>query len=539
MTARLTALALGAALCWSGAAEAKTWSHWVKCDGYAKPQSAGVKAAKSLAALSTLGLFGIPESFNPEGREEGAAGVEACTAALNDPAAADGPWIRRVTLNQALAIHHLEAKDAGAALAAIDAAAAAAGSNASDAFYARSTGVSLALLRSVALYRLDRPEEAAAEAARAAEARPYSARVQMLSLGLMGLDPAVRTEEIALAERLARLDPSSAGTIANVYLRAGRYGDAWALLSRQVETDRATAKKGAFAILTGNGFSNALMASFAAARSGHVEEARRLLDEQVGALREAASQLAAMRLKAGATDEPIGDQLVKPIERWRVVVEAAALVSKGDMNGAQDALAAAAEVPMGEGVIALIADIQAQVPAADRKGIVQADVAELRARLEGDMTAARIEKVAGADLFALLPEPEDERRLNSFSKQAGWGLKPTGFKHRKLDGGLTRIEFVGSSSSALAVEEMTLLRAATLAREEGHRGFAIEGREDYLRYTQTTYNNVPIGKKTLAGYKTEILVRFLDDVSVPGGHDAGAIQSALAPIYVRTKTAAR
>lgn len=525
------AAALGAAALAGGTAEAKKWSLWVQCDGYAKPEPGAAKFVKGLAAIGTLGLFGIPEVHNPQGRAVGAAGVDACRAALADPATAAGPWLRRVTLNQALAIHHLEAADAAAALAALDAASAAAVDNAANPFFARSTGVSLDLLRSVALVRLGRLEDAAAAARKAAAARPYSARVQALALALMSFDPRSGAEEAALADRAMALDPSLSEAASGIYLRTGRYREAWEHMRRQYESDRPASGLQGVAGLAQGRMSKALVAAFTAARAGEIEAGRKILDEQAAEMKQAAAALQKMRLQVGKEGETVEQALTRPVEMWRPMVEAAGLYAAGDAAGAQEKLVAATEWSASTLLVDLAADIRAKLPPEQRKGLVAIEPAELRAKIEGSRDS-KLEKLTGGELFALLPEPEDERRLNSFSRQAGWGLKPTGFKHKKLDNGRTRVEFVGSSSSALAVEEMTLLRAAALAREAGSRGFVIERRADYTRWNQATYNGSPVGPRIMAGYKTELEVRFVDDPA-PLGHDEAAVHAALANIYIR------
>lgn len=530
------ALALSASVAFAGAAEAKGPSIWVQCDGYPKPTASGVKLLRGLAALGTLGLTGLPETFNPEGRAHGEAGVAACTAALAD-SAASGNWLRRVTLGQGLAIHQLEAKKPEAALAAIDAALAAAGENRSNPYFARSSGVSLDILRGIALLQLGRAEEGLASVRRAAEARPWSARVKIVALGMLGLDPAVEPVEFTLAEELRRLDPSSAKVPASMYLRGGRYAEAWRLYKAQMamgtEAGETISDSGLPVRQLKSDFTDQLLAAFAAARAGEGAAANEIME---GALKEARASAAILAKFRG---EVAGPQLAEHekaltagIERWRGAVDAAALLAAGDAAGAQAKLIAGTEWPASPLLGDLAADIRARLPADQRKGLVAIEPAELRAKL-GDNREAALARMVGMDLFEILPQPEDENRLNGFSKQIGFGLKGTGFKSKKLPSGLTRIEFVGTVSSPMAVEEMTMLRAARLATEAGHKGFKVEKRSDYSRYSQMTYNGTPVGKKTLAGYMTQVEVRFVDDLADPSAVDAAALAAALGPIYIR------
>jgi hypothetical protein len=214
------------------------------------------------------------------------------------------------------------------------------------------------------------------------------------------------------------------------------------------------------------------------------------------------------------------------------MVVAATHLSAGDAAAAQATLLAATSWPATPLLADLAADIRAKLPPEARKGLVAIEPAELRAKVQGD-PQARLDALAGPALFELLPEPEDEDRLNGFSGQFGLGLKSTGFEDKLLPSGLTMIEFVGSVSSPLAVEEMTLLRAARLALKGGHKGFVIEKRDDFTRQRTMTMNGIPTGPSTHAGYMTRIEVRFVDDLGDARAIDAAALDRALSPLYAR------
>ncbi len=521
-------LAVGAAISGCAAASAKPPTTFVQCDGYAKPKAGSNDLVKGKALTRSWSFSGLSSSFNPGGRQPGAAGVAACKAALADPLAAETGWIRRVTLNQALALHHLEAREPQAALVALDSAVAAAGSNASDTFYRRSSGVSLDILRAITLMRLGRGEEGLAAVRRAAAARPWSARVQVLALGMLGIDGGHDAEEVAVAERLRALDPQYSEAVAAIYLGAGRHADAWSLLRKQREKEQSAATSAATATAPAfryqRNISRDLVTAYAAARAGDKEGARAIIEELRTSAKAAAAQLGTTN---SASVEP---EFMKPIDRWVPVIESAELLSAGNAAAAQEKLIAGTEWPASPLIVQLTTDIRSKLPPAARKGMVAIDPAELRAKLDGDRNA-KLDKIASPELFSLLPEPEDADQLNSFSGQFGLGLKNTGFKDKLLENGATRIEFVGSSSSPLAVEEMTLLRAARLALGRGHKGFIIEKREDFSRHRQMTYNGAPMGPRTLAGYMTRLEVRFIDNPREAGAVDAAAVDSALGPLY--------
>jgi len=534
MKAILATLAFGAAFSGCTAAAAKPPTAFVQCDGYAKPKAGSDDLVKGKALTRSWSFSGFSSGFSPGGRQPGAAGVAACRTALADPLTAEAGWIRRVTLNQALALHHLEAREPEAALAALDSAVAAAGSNGSDTFYRRSTGVSLDILRAIALMRLGRGEEGLAAVRRAAAARPWSVRVQMLALGMLGIDGGHEAEELALAERLRALDPDYAETIASLYLRSGRHAEAWSLLKKQRET-LAPAAAGTAYFRYERDLGKGLVAAYAAARAGDSEGSRAVIESLRADARGAAAQLGKMKLRLAEAGDPaaVETAVMKPIDRWIPVIESAELLAAGDAAAAQEKLIAVTDWPATPLLAQLTGDLRAKLPPEARKGMVAIEPAELRAKLDGDRNA-RLDRLASPELFALLPEPEDDDQLNSFSGQFGLGLKNTGFKDKLLENGATRIEFVGSVSSPLAVEEMTLLRAARLALERGRKAFVIEKREDFSRHRQMTMNGVPTGPRTLAGYMTRFEVRFVDDPSQAGAIDAAAVDAALAPLYARS-----
>jgi hypothetical protein len=533
---RHAALAAAAAIVAASPAASKTASIWVQCDGYPKPEDSGVKLVKGLAALSTLGIFGVPEHYEPERRAVAEAGVAACQEALANSAAASGPWIRRVTLNEALAIHQLEAKKPDAALLAIQAARAAAGQNASNPYYARSTGVSLDLLEAISLVRLDRGAESIAVARRAGAARPWSVRVQAVALALLSWDDAMDEPKMAVVDRLRRLNPGSNDLAATLMLRAGRYKDAWALFRPAALP--AEEKTNDVPLFTGS--STLPLAAFTAARAGDRKGSDAVVARITAQAEAAGGRLANMKLHISGANDPSATAkfLLQPLERWRPMIDAANLLAAGDARAAQDRLLSTSTWPAIPMLADLVTDLRAKLPEKDRRGLVLIDPAQIRAKgKEG--SAAKLERVNGAELFKILPEPEDENRLNAFSKQFGFGLKPTGFKDKKLDSGLTRIEYVGSVSSPLAVEEMTLLRAAQLALAAGQKGFVIENRSDFTRMRQMTMRGTPIGSPTLAGYMTQIDVRFVPDLADARAVDASTLSDTLKAVYVRPQQPSR
>jgi hypothetical protein len=194
--AGLCAAALGAA---TVAAAAPT--PFPSCDGYPAPNR---HADNMTMQGGWLGHFAGSDS-DTHGQDVGAVGIEACSAALEDPALLPAYWMRRVNLLRARAIHRLAEGDAAGALADIDLAEAAVRPDA-DIYYRRSLGVDLKVVRAYALaLQGDRPK-AEAMAMEAFRLRPYSPEVGLgvvLATSFGRLSP----EERVVWRRLGQLRP--------------------------------------------------------------------------------------------------------------------------------------------------------------------------------------------------------------------------------------------------------------------------------------------------------------------------------------------
>jgi hypothetical protein len=120
----------------------------------------------------------------------------------------------------------------------------------------------------------------------------------------------------------------------------------------------------------------------------------------------------------------------------------------------------------------------------------------------------------------------------SFGTTLLGGIERTaGFRSAANPDGTTRVEFTGNTTSAPVVQEMTLLRAAELARAAGKWGFVIADRSDYARYMVTSQYGMEISRVPV-GYKTELSVRFVDQGGEAGrAFDAVAVIDALGPLY--------
>ena len=109
--------------------------------------------------------------------------------------------------------------------------------------------------------------------------------------------------------------------------------------------------------------------------------------------------------------------------------------------------------------------------------------------------------------------------------------RTAGFRSTPNEDGSIKVEYTGNTTSGPVVQEMTLLRAAELAREAGKSHFHVVGRNDYQRYLTQTMNGVPMNR-TLTGYKTELTIRLLGEgEGIADALDAVAVIDALGPVY--------
>ena len=518
-------------------AQAKEASVWIKCDGYNKAQNGG--GGLSLGGSLLGRLVGSKLPFQPGNQADGVTGVNACNEALNSPELDKLDWTRRTSLLKARAIHNLEALRYTEALTDIDAARATALGKDASIFYARSTGLALDLLQSYTLLLLNKDSDAARYARQVAQARPYSAQIQGLALFIMTYDPASADQTLKIAEHVNRLSPELGAIRLSILMTAKRYREAAELFTQEfgAKSDWVVQSD---TLIDLDQLSRASIAAYVMARAGRQSEASAIL--AASRTRIAKAEKLKMRqfpvLPLTILDPDVTKAKTKiseTLENWEPMIAAAALFVAGDAMKAQDALIAKDGYPANDLFLGMIEDLRTAIPAEKRKALVAADPTELREKISGNR-AERLKKITNNDLFNLLPQAEDEEKLNSFSSQAGFGLKSTGFKSKVQPDGATLIEFVGTVSSPQAIAEMVLLRAATLAADAKKPAFVIEKNNNYTRFSQTTYNGTPIGERRFAGYKSELTVRFVDDVATPRAIVNEEVVSALKPIYVRASS---
>lgn len=507
----------------SAPARADEPSDWVKCDGYARPEGAATTVVRLVALISTAGLFGLPESSQYRPAARGQEGVDACTRAL-DTHAADNFWARRITMLQARARHNIEADHLDEALADLSAAGEIARAQAPGAWYDRSLGVSATLLEGAILVK--RGDQGAAErlAAQAADARPYSATVQMLASLIFAVAPDVAAEERRILNRMVSLNPEFEEMRALVM----SWGDDRAEIADDME--RALVRERAAGGATGEPVGTLARTALAAFRAGRDERARELAAE----LRTA---LAAPFAPPPATfpgDAQGQTSIVRRLAEQRAdaqrlmpLVEAYRLAREGNRTAAL-ALLASGPIMIDPATFALLSEVAADPAFARSRASLQEEIARMQAEEHGRrMNAIDITRFAEA-----LPPLEQIVGGNRFRRQ-GWGAD--GYRDSALpDGSGRRISFSGGSTIT-TTEELALLRAAQLAQENGATGFVVGSRSDFRRYYVMTYAGVETSRSP-SGFRTEMDVTFVDAANPPAEYSgrvltADEVWNALSPVF--------
>lgn len=520
------------------------------CDGLRKPKTKD-DGMRGVASQPGYG-FGLSNAD-----VQAAATVASCTRALDGGKLLPTQTLRRAHLLRARAAAKLRLGASAEALADLDQAETAIAGQRGDLFFDRSMGASLDLLRAIALVQKGDAKVALPLAERAATQRPYAIQVQMVAA--MVRETARHADE-AIDPRwpaLVRLQPELASSLISLETAQGRYASAIAIADAAASRNPVLARdeEGAdkFAALGRHGqalliaagasydlaFARAAQGDIAGARA-ELEGARAVYRQLSGAPVYPAAAQGDPTLQAASESPAQPNSLFAPRER---LVEAQIALAEGRV--------ADAETLMKEGMPA-----GAQANALQRAIIVA----------KGDKTAPPapapesdpmgVRKLAiGRLADSLLIAPETPRSVIEYQKSRpnvlatllgaafsmGTSLlsgipKTPGFKETEKADGSIVVEYTGSTPSAPMVQEMTLLRAAELARAANKPGFAIIARDDYTRYLATTQYGATISR-TPTGHKTVMTIRLLDQTEAvkAQGFEAVAVIDRLAPLYYETK----
>lgn len=541
------------------AAQAREAPEWTYCDFGVDPK-AGLLASKAwMEAGMERGIAGSlygngRTAWLPQPRMDAAT---ACATALASPDLPPQNWSRRVSLLQASAAHKIAADNYSGAMADLDAATAALPPGLDVAERTRTIDVTIAMLRALALAKAGNTAEAASLVVTAANARPWSGQLQDLAINILTTLPGGDAAAVPIADRRLRLDENGREPRARSRQASGDFTGALADWKRVrpaiTEPTRITVPMRGIIV---NGIQGWPISMVDPARVG----AASLAAAFAGEPETACSWLAEGRTKASAAPAPIAPVLPKGITgptfptvdkaaldaafaQQIALAEAAILHQSGKIAEAQSALAALGPIPNDPAALQAMSRILGQ-PAPKIDGATTIDPRRLFALLPRYEGPDAVAVASGNDalrgfLVGGLPSQKKPRR-NSYSRSVGF-FKDAGFKAKPVKTGpnaargATTITFTGDATSAFAVEEMTLLRAAELALAAGKPGLLILEKRDYVRTSQMTMNGSAIGGATPAGYQTEVDVIYTDSLSLPAGDDraiaAADIVAALAPLY--------
>lgn len=516
------------------------------CDGLKKPKSSD----DGMRGEATFPAFGFGSGIR--GSAQGTRA--ACDRALASKNLKPEQSLRRAHLLRARAAAKIELGDAAGALVDLETAQQAAATYAGEFFYDRSMGVSIDLLRALALSQSGQTEAALTLAEQTAAKRPFSVEIQRVAALLRSL-AANGPEDRSVWLALARIDPMTRGL-------AQRLSGGPAALNELADgavpptldlppppsVERLIGQQNALTQyldkwqgVIGDGLTRA----YAHAANGQPETARAWLALTRKTLDEAEKPPTAQ----GAEGQPslgigLGGLLAADLRKSQL--EPMARLIEARIALGEGRVAEAAALFGTDRLRATTASEEFHTAyAAARAGV--SDAPDLPALIATPRRGAdRIAALAGT----LLIRPESKRKLIDYEKSrpnilgamvgAAFSFGTTllggidrtaGFRSATNADGSIKVEFTGNTTSAPVVQEMTLLRAAEIAREAGKSHFHIGARSDYEQVLTRSISGTPI-ERTLVGYKTELTIRLLDDgASEPDALDAVAVIDALGPVY--------
>lgn len=504
-------------------AESREPSIWVQCDGQAKPEGAATAAAR-LATVTLLGGFGIgllalPEPATGAPVAGGADGVAACTAALADPVL-EPFWERKINILRARASHYVDIDKPDLALKDLEAAAEVGRGRPSSVLFDRSVGVSVKLFEATLRARAGEHDKADALAIAAADARPYSQRIQQMARSVLSTAPVLGAEERRIIERQRQIDPYTSSTLAfrlDTTDERDAAADAWEAalkaslpplsLDADADDDAGTQRPPSAITLA--------RATLAMLRAGRLERARELEPQYKKALEEPAPVDAAQgstsrsrqdlaRASADRLLRAIDEIVRKSAKSYEPLIDTLMKERSGDVAGAAKlAQEKFAEFPASMAGAEMLQRLNANpATAADVPAfLVQSALSKAR--------PSRTERALQVNLKTL------NKNLPAFGRvDGGARYRPgatVGYRSEpeKDKPGQTRIRYNGAQS-VFAREEMMLLRAAEVTRDAGKESFVVE-----------------------RALGASIVISFADATSDPARVlKAADVLAALKPIYI-------
>jgi len=555
------------------------------CDGLRKPKAKD----DGMRGNATMSRYGLNFGHNT---------IASCTRALERKQLKPTQNLRRAHLLRARAAAYLKQENTEAALADLDAAEAEVEAYRGKFFFDRSMGLSLDLLRAVALSDAGDDQQAFQLAQTASQARPYSIPIQMAAAIVLDRHAPEDADRVEIWQNLARIEPK-ARTATKTRIMAALEPPEWFANIAESALDEPFEFRPLFEFSTFTTsvtsvqandwikqYTDALNVTYALAASGQPTKAQARFDEiqnaiVLGVVDEVEPEDGAPATEEQATEEQATEEQATAeiaAKDEEVNLDESAAEAK-QATATQDDPFALIEREMmgrlvGQRLQSRFAMINARLALANKQpeqvAMVLGDGEYPATMMAKELHSAYNEYRAASDselpnLTPLGPEPlaylrplsdlgsilllapEDERQLIDYEKSRpdvlrglvsgalslglsllGGFQRTEGFKSEEMGDGRTKVEYLGSSSSASVVQEMTLLRAAEIASEAGQMHFVIDQRQDFGRYMANTF------QRTLNGYKTILFVSYPKDAQDSlTAIDAVEVIDTLGPIYYK------
>jgi tetratricopeptide (TPR) repeat protein len=524
---------------------------WPRCDGFSAPG----KRHDGMTKYADLFVNATPSRVTPR---FGRGGIAVCDAALADPRMLPEWSLRRANILQARALHKAAVRDFSGALADLASSDAAAGT---DRYTLRSMGATNNLIRSWLRMEAGEKEEAVAALRQAAAARPWEAGLHGMVLQLHLAASSDWETYRRDTRQLATLDPNRLVGLYALAMTQGDFAEAAALypqINLTVPRDRGgyridnTLLRRVQQMVVGadlrGGYAYALAASGKPAEAAaEVAQARAEVERAVAPPKPIGRRTELTREQRGehAAFSMGGEVAKKSLDRWDRLTRLKQTIGERKF---EQAFVELQRAPIGADGPALDI-VQSLIAIAPRP---QPELEELSATMRS-VIATQLDgmrRIRLTDLFEALPEPESARAVPPYDGASdgwlsfdseGYRLDPSQVK------GAHTIRFARSDGTMAMASEMVLLRAAELARKNGHRGFILAGRR-MIRRELLAYGQAP-GTGTPSGQEAELDVVFVDPARLPPEYanagwrvlDAEKVWTELSPLYPppRARSASR
>lgn len=506
------------------------------CDGRIHPgkQDDGLRGE---AAQNSYSFFGGVRGID----------IAACTRALASPRLLPTQRLRKAHLLRARAAGYLQSAEIDNAIADLDLAEKETSDLANDRFFRRSLGVSLSLMRALALTYKGQNDGVASLLSAAKETRPYSLQVQYGVAEISQASRKIGDGSPSPWLTVIKLEPAAAINAVIQEAELGNFANALKL-AQGVKLEWPTQSLQPYGLLSPNAQTSSLLSSvimtlhtaYARAATGDVEGAR----QDLSRLEEGVAPALATSPQASVSNvqSPARNALKDFMALRRRQIEARIATAEGRTNDALSALVGSG-MPRDAATIELLTALRAALPA--QGGLVVPDITSFEKDLAEKRRKDLIEIVR-----KLLVAPETPRsvvdyeraRPNIVGALIGGALtmgtsllgginRTDGFRSTDNADGTTKVEFIGNTPSAALVQEMTLLRAAELAKSAGKNAFVIVDRKDFTRTMQSTRNGMVISSVN-NGFKTELTVRFIENTGdMPYAFGTDEVLDSLGPLY--------